>query len=316
MESENLNGSGMLKVAGGHRLYFEDWGNKNAKVPIFYLHGGPGGNIKPTDVLAFDLARQRVILFDQRGAGKSRPHASTQNNTTQDLIADIDRLRKHLNIGVISLVGGSWGSTLALCYAIANPEVVQKMVLWGILLGRRVDIDYVNQGLSQQYNFPDVWQRYSEMVPEIERGNTTAYYAKQFEHLDKAVRNRYVSEWVLFESSLMSLDSKIEQHALEQPTEEDSQQNLAIAKLEAHYFLNNFFIDENYILENAKAISHIPLVMIHGRYDFICPLSGAYELQKTIGASSYLHIVPTNHSRGDPTSREVVKAYTRSFLLS
>src|SRR3990167_8527034 len=129
MDLTNLNGSGMLKVAGGHQLYWEDWGNAKAKVPIIYLHGGPGAGLKDTDKLSFGTLRQRVIFYDQRGAGKSKPFASTISNTTQDLIADIDRPRKHLNIGVISLCGGSWGSTLALCYAIANPEVGQKMLL-------------------------------------------------------------------------------------------------------------------------------------------------------------------------------------------
>lgn len=309
-----LNKSGMLNVSGGHKLYWEDWGNPKAKVPIFYLHGGPGGNIKLRDTLAFDLTKQRVILFDQRGAGKSKPFASVKNNTTQDLIADIDRLRKHLNVGVISLAGGSWGATLALVYAIGNPEVVQKLLIWSVVLGTKNDVDYVNQGGSQKYHFPDVWKRYSEMVPEIERENTTAYYAKQFEHRDKAVRNRYVNEWVLFESSLMKLDSNIDYAILEEPTDEESQDNLAIAMLETHYFLNNFFLEDNYVTENAKNIKHVPTVIVHGRYDFVAPLSGAFELNEALGENSYLHIVPTNHSRMDAALREVVKAYARSFL--
>jgi proline iminopeptidase len=307
--------SGVLSVGGGHKIYWEDWGNPKAKVPIFFLHGGPGDRIRSTDILAFDLTRQRVILFDQRGAGKSKPYVSTENNTTQDLIADIDKLRKNLNIGVVSLAGGSWGSTLAICYAIANPEVVQKMTLWGIFLGRKTDIEYLNQGKGQQDHFPDVWQRYVEMVPEIERHNTIAYYAKQFDHRDKAVRQRYVNEWALFESSLLSLDNKIDQKIIEQQNQEDFEENLAIAKLEAHYFLNNFFIDDNYIINNAKAIRHIPIILIQGRYDFICPPSAAFELNKALGENSYLHLLPSNHSKGDAVLREVVKAYCRTFLL-
>ncbi len=302
-------------MAGGHSIYFEDWGNKHAKVPIFYLHGGPGEGFKDRDKLIFDERSQRVIFFDQRGSGKSKPYASIENNSTQHLLNDIDRLRKHLNIGIINLAGGSWGSTLALNYAIANPEVVQRMVLWGIFLGRQEDIDYLYQGKGQQYNFPDVWQRFADMVPELERNNIAAYYTKQLEHRDHAVRQRYINEWLLYENTLAELDSKVDRKILDSDLTDDPAA-LAFAKLEAHYGANNYFMSENYILENAKAISHIPLVMVHGRYDFVCPPSGAFELRKAMGENSYLNIVPTNHSRGDTTLREVVKAYTRSFLLS
>ncbi len=316
MEQVNfLNNSGMLKVSGGHHLYWEDWGNKQSKVPIFYLHGGPGEGFKAKDGLMFDPKNQRIIFYDQRGSGKSRPYASLKNNTTQDLVDDIDRIRKHLNIGVIHLAGGSWGSTLALNYATANPEVVQKMLLWGIFLGREEDINYLYQGEGHKFNFPDVWQRYVDMVPQMERSNIAAYYTKQLEHRDPAVRQRYVNEWLLYENSLLEIDSKIERKILESDLKDDPYA-LAFAKLEAHYGANKYFMSENHLLKNAKVLRHIPIILVHGRFDFVCPLSGAFELQKEIGDNSYLHIVPAGHARSDAVYREVVKAYARSFLLS
>ena len=317
MEPKNyLNGSGMLRVGGGHSIYWEDWGNARAKVPIFFLHGGPGGGFRESDKLSFDPLRQRVIFFDQRGAGKSKLLGTVENNTTQDLISDIDKLRKHLNIGVISLAGGSWGSTLALCYAIANPEVVQRMVIWGIFLAREVDNDYSYKGTGQEQHFPDAWQRFISMVPELERGDPVSYFAKQFEHRDKAVQKRYVTEWGLYDDSVMSIDDQIERKVLEsEPNDEDYEKDLACAKIEAHYFSNKCFIEGNHILKNAKSIRHIPTVIVHGRYDFACSPSGAFELSQLLGDNCYLHIVPSNHSRSDAVLREVVKAYNRSFLL-
>lgn len=300
-------------MGGGHKIYWEDWGNPKAKVPIFYLHGGPGAGIKEKDKLLFDNLRQRVIFFDQRGAGRSRPYAGLANNTTQDLINDIDKLRKHLNIGVISLAGGSWGSFLALAYAIANPEVVQKMVLWGVLLGRKEDVDYVEQGKGLQNHFIDVWKRYIEVVPEIERSNTISYYLKQFEHRDKAVRTRYLKEWVILHSSLLKLDDQADLKRIE-VMEDGDEQELGLAKLEATYFGNNFFVEDNFVLDNAPKIKQIPTVLVQGRYDFLCPPNAAFELQEKMGDECYLHVIPSGHMRGDAILREVFKAYCRSFF--
>ena len=308
---KHLNGSGLLKVSGGHLLYWEDWGNPKAKVPIFYLHGGPGAGFKDKDKLFFNPARQRVIFFDQRGSGRSKPFASTKDNATGNLVIDIDRLRKHLKIGVVDLAGGSWGSTLALCYAIANPEVVQKMFLWGIFLSRQIDLDYYFHGEGAKIYFPEVWHRFINMVPVIEQSDAINYYAKQFEHLDSTVRQRYVNEWVLYENSLMNLDDQIAKKILD--LEDYDESILALAKLEAHFFINQCFIDENYILKNVKLIKHIPIQVVHGRYDFACMPNSAFELKEAIGDSCSLHVVPGGHSRSDPTTREVIKAYLSSL---
>ena len=179
---------------------------------------------------------------------------------------------------------------------------------------RKVDLDYYYQGVGAKEYFPEVWQRFASMVPEIEQSGMISYYAKQFEHRDEAVRKRYVSEWALFENSLMNLDDQAARKALESKDYDDTA--LALAKLEAHYFTNNCFIDENYVLDNTKAIKHIPTQIVHGRYDFVCMPSGAFELKEALGDSCSLHIVPGGHARSDPTTREVIKAYSRSFLLS
>lgn len=305
-----IHASGRLAVGGGHEIYYEDWGSRAAKVPIVYLHGGPGAGHSDASYLPFNPERQRVILFDQRGAGKSTPFASLRHNTTPDLVADIDKLRDVLKIGNIQLFGGSWGSTLALCYAIANPSIVERMLLWGIFLARQQDNDFLYQGQVRQH-YPDVWSRYADMIPDIAQRHTAAYYAKEFEHRDEAVRKRFIKEWVLYESSLARLDA---QPATLELNLESDEKIEALAKLEAHYAVNKYFLSANYILKNARKLHSIPTMLVHGRYDFVCAPSGAFELKRAIGGAADLHLVLAGHSRSEPVMREVIQAYIRSFL--
>lgn len=304
-----LNKSGHLVVGDGHKIYWEDWGNPKAETPIFFLHGGPGSGFKDKHKLAFDPNKQRVIFHDQRGAGRSTPFASTKNNTTQDLISDINKLRNHLKIGSIYLTGGSWGSALSLAYAIDNPNVVKKMLLSGIYLARKEDNDLIYYGVRQHY--PDVNDRFMSLVPKAQQNDVIAYYDKQFSSSKLEIREKFVKEWVLYERSLMELDPNIDKFILD--TDEEDKNALAVAKLETHYFLNDCFLAPNHILKNANKIAHISTVLVHGRYDFVCSPSGAFELNEALGDNSHLHVAMGGH-RADPTLREIIKAYSFSFL--
>lgn len=306
--NSHLNAKGNLKVSRDHKIYWEDWGSETTKIPILYLHGGPGYGFSDKNKLFFNPIEQRVIFFDQRGAGRSIPSGNLSENTTQNLLLDIDNLLSHLKIKKVSLVGGSWGSALALSYAIHNPNIVNKMLLWGIFLARKKDINYLSQGGAKSH-FPDAWQRYDNMVPDIEKDNTSGYYLKEFNHRERFVRDRYIKEWSLYESSLASINSQPSRLALQ----EIDDTVRAGAKIEAHYMQNRCFLSENHILKNAKKISSIPTIIVHGRFDFVCPPSGAFELADKLGKKVRLHIVGAGHSSSDPVLGEVIKAYAYSL---
>src|SRR3990167_6088525 len=183
---------GYLKVGNGHKIYFEDWGNPKA-TPIFFLHGGPGSGISDKYKLLFNIKKHRVIFHDQRGSGKSKPFANIINNTTQDLVSDIEKLANHLKINKFTLIGGSWGSTLSLVYAISNPNRVKRLVIWGIYLARKFETDYVNEGYPK-HTFPEAWQRFISHVPLYSRLNGNSimkYYAKKIRDKNKSVVKKY-----------------------------------------------------------------------------------------------------------------------------
>jgi proline iminopeptidase len=304
IEDEHIIRSGKLKVDNGHELYWVDWGNKNVANPIFYLHGGPGGGFDEADFTRFNPTKHRVVFHDQRGSGRSTPFASTDHNTTRDLVKDIDTLRAELGFPNISLYGFSWGSTLALLYAIANPAIVEKILVGGIFLARKVDTDFYLHGRIASH-FPEVWERFISPVPESQRDNAGAYYKKAMASADPAARKRFAHEWMVYESSILKLDympSKIEKELRDFASE-------SLAYLEAHYILNDCFIAENHILKNAHKLKAIKTVIVHGRYDFICMPSAAYELSKVLD-SAQLHFVQSGHSTADTVQREVVRAYT------
>ncbi len=305
--------SGHLPVGDHYKIYWEDWGNPKSTQPIIYLHGGPGSGFQDRQKLLFNPYRDRVIFFDQRGAGQSTPLGDIKENTTQDLVTDIEALRSHLKINKFSIIGGSWGSTLALAYAVQYPQNTHKMLLWGIFLGRKKDIRYLSQGGSKTH-FPDAWERFVGMVPPTEQDHTDVYYLKQFSHRDTAVRDKYVREWQLYEATLASLDSQADKIELSLNQTEDIEKAFAGAKIEAHYMANNCFLTDNYLLEHANKIAHIPTIIVQGRYDFVCPPAGAFELAETLGSHTKLHLVPGGHSSADTAVREVIKAYCATFL--
>lgn len=304
----NIIRKGHLDVPGKHKLYFEEWGNPSAPV-MFYLHGGPGAGFKNKNKRLFDPQIHHVVFHDQRGAGRSTPYAGTQNNTTQDLIEDINRLADHLSISKFSLVGGSWGSTLSLLYAIANPERVQKLFLWSIYLVRKEDEENL---FGQAKNwFPEAWERFISLVPDSDR--TTGekimyYYAKKFfSENDEEVR-RYANEWSLWNITLMSIfyDKEVIEKVI--PTFD----NIPHAKLEAHYFLHSMFVPENFILDNVYKIKHIPLQIVHGRFDMCTPPKGAYDLVKTYGKKGALIWTMAGHRSSDPQNRKAIKEMIRT----
>lgn len=310
--NNHVNASGYLEVGDSHTIYWEDWGNPLAQ-PIFHLHGGPGGGFNDSHKSIYNPAIHRVIFHDQRGCGKSLPFAETKNNTTQQLIEDIERLREHLNIERFHLAGGSWGSTLALLYAITHPERVMSLMIWSIFLARKSEIDYVHGGQPRN-NFPEAWERFISLVPSSEQSSSEAilnYYWKMINSKNPKIAQQYADEWTLWELSLVSLDYNQNQLMRETIGEPD---NLAVAKLEIHFFLNSCFIPENYILANIQQIQQIPCQIIHGRFDMCTPPSSAYELWRAYGAKAALQWVNSGHLRTEPTMLEALQHSARSLV--
>jgi proline iminopeptidase len=287
--------SGRLKVSPIHELYYEQCGNPNGK-PVVFLHGGPGGGISPDYRRYFDPEVYRVVLFDQRGSGQSTPHASLEENTTWDLVADIERLREHLGINRWQVFGGSWGSTLALAYAETHPERVTELVLRGIFLCRPKEIQwFYQQGAS--VIFPDVWEEYLKVIPENERSDMVSAYYRRLTSDDAAVRLEAARAWSIWEGSTSKLfldPAMIEKFA-------DAEFALAFARIECHYFMNNsFFPTDNYLIENVGSIRAIPSVIVQGRYDVVCPIMSAWELHRA-WPEAQLKIIPdAGHSMSEP----------------
>lgn len=283
-------------VEGGHKVYVEQSGNPDG-VPIVFVHGGPGGGTSPIQRRFFNPRRFRIILFDQRGCGKSQPHASLQNNTTAHLISDMEYIRSALNIKKWHLFGGSWGSTLSLLYAEAFPERVLGLILRGIFLMRQRELDwFYRDGTSRV--FPEAWARFNKIVPHKERGDLIAAYYKrltdpEFER-DQLV---FAKEWSLWEGSTVTLvpDEEQRTHSV------DPVFALAFARIEAHYFANKGFLEcDNQILENAGKLRGIPTTLIQGRYDCICPPVSAWDLAKAMPWAKLKMVPVAGHSAFEP----------------
>jgi proline iminopeptidase len=278
--------TGRLKVSPVHELYYEQVGNPAGK-PAVFLHGGPGGGIVADYRRYFDPKLYRVVLFDQRGSGKSTPHASLEDNTTWHLVSDIEQLRELLGIDTWQVFGGSWGSTLALAYAETHPERVRELVLRGIFLCRPKEIQWFYQEGANAI-FPDVWEEYVNVIPEGERSDMVNAYYRRLTSDDYSVRLQAARAWSIWEGSTSKLffdPSLIEKFA-------DPEFALAFARIECHYFMNNsFFPSADYLIENVKNISHIPGVIVQGRYDVVCPLRSAWDLHRA-WPEAQLHIIP------------------------
>lgn len=285
-----------LPVDGGHEVYIEQSGNPDG-IPILFVHGGPGGGTSPIQRRFFDPVKFRIILFDQRGCGRCRPHASLENNTTWDLVADMEAIRQHLHIRKWVLFGGSWGSTLALLYAEKHAEHVSNLVLRGIFLMRQREVDwFYKKGTSAI--FPEAWSRFANAVPKSERGDLMkAYHKRLTDPAFEKQRLRFAKEWSLWEGSTVTLVPDEEQRA----HSVDPVFAIAFARIEAHYFFNKGFLDDdNQILRDAGKLMNIPTTLVQGRYDSICPPTSAYELSQAMPWARLKMVPVAGHSAFEP----------------
>lgn len=286
---------GVLAVSPVHTLYYEQCGNPEGQAVVF-LHGGPGGGIVDLYRRFFDPAAYRIVLFDQRGSGRSTPHANLEDNTTWHLVQDIEKLREHLGIESWMVFGGSWGSTLSLAYAEMHPERVRALALRGIFLCRPEEIRWFYQEGASAI-FPDVWEEYLRVIPEAERGDMLSAYHRRLTSEDEAVRLEAARAWSIWEGSTSKLfpDANLISHFGEEHLA------LALARIECHYFMNNaFFETDNYLIENVGKIRHIPAVIVQGRYDVVCPMMSAWELRRA-WPEAELQIIPdAGHSATEP----------------
>lgn len=269
-----------LGVGDGHQLYVHDWGYKAAKHPIIFLHGGPGGNCRDKFKLNFDPKKQRVIFFDQRGSGKSLPKGELKNNDSQKLVDDIEKIIKELKLSSVVLTGGSWGSCLALLFGIKYPQRVHAMVLNGIFTARKSEIDYLDRGSFKTF-FPDLWDKYSESVPEKYKTDPSKYHYENIfsDNKNMSKKSAYAYSEML-EGPLLNLDDRYEPEAFDE-FEPDAM------RIELHYLKNGCFIPEGYIFKNASKLT-MPIWLVQGRYDMVCPPMTAYELNKLLPNSKLI----------------------------
>ena len=288
------NRTGYLDVGGGHELYYEECGNPRGK-PVVFLHGGPGGGCTPAMRRFWNPDIYRIILFDQRGSGKSKPHASLDDNTTWDLVNDIEVLRAAMQVDKWQVFGGSWGSTLALAYCQTHPEQVTEIVLRGIFMLRKKEIAWFYQhGASEM--FPDRWQHYLAPIPEAERSDLLAAYYRRLTGDDEAERMAAAKAWSIWEgttSTLLPNQDVADAFGADEMA-------LALARIECHYFVNNGFMDENQLIENVDRIRHIPAVIVQGRYDVVCPVVSAWELANAWPEADLRIVADAGHAAFEP----------------
>jgi proline iminopeptidase len=300
--------TGRLAVTGGHELFFEECGNPAGK-PTLIVHGGPGGGCNASMRRYHDPAEYRIILLDQRGCGRSTPHASIDANTTWDLVDDMERLREHLGLARWQLLGGSWGSTLALAYAQKHPDRVAELILRGIFLLRRSELDWFYQE-GCGWIFPEAFAAYQSLIPPEERGDMIAAYHKRLTHPDAAVQLAAAKAWSVWEGSTLALiqdPERIKQFGI-------ATYALAFARIECHYFVNRGFFDaDDQLLRDAPAICGIPGVIVHGRYDVVTPVKNAFDL-KAAWPAAELRIVPdAGHAMSEPGIVHELVSATRKF---
>lgn len=290
-----------FKASELHSLYLEQAGNPNGK-PVVFLHGGPGGGVSPDHRRYFDPKVYRIILFDQRGSGKSTPIAEIRENTTWDLVKDIENIREHLGIKSWTVFGGSWGSTLALAYAITHPTKVDALVLRGIFLCRPSEIKWFYQEGASQI-FPDVWDQYLEQIPENERGDMVSAYYKRLTSENADVRLKAAKAWSKWEAATSRLI--VDQKAIDDF--DDPEFALSFARIECHYFMNNaFFKTNNFLLENIDKIRHIPGYIVQGRYDVVCPARSAWDLAKAWPEAKLTIVADAGHAASEPGIRSAL----------
>ncbi|MEM6424703.1 MAG: prolyl aminopeptidase [Cyanobacteria bacterium P01_D01_bin.128] len=302
---------GTLSVSDLHTLYFEESGNPDGK-PVVFLHGGPGGGTLPLYRRFFDPQRWRIVLFDQRGCGKSTPHAELRENTTWDLVADIEKLRSHLNISKWMVFGGSWGSTLALAYSQSHPERCSELILRGIFMLRPQEIQWFYQS-GASFIFPDAWESYLAPIPEAERGDLVNAYYQRLTSDDLTLRMTAAKAWAIWEGSTSKL--------MPDPNLLDKFGNAefaaAFARIECHYFVNGGFFDPpDQLLQNIDRIRHIPAVIVQGRYDVVCPMQSAWELHRAWPEADFHVVAEAGHAATEPGILSALVTASDRFSLS
>jgi proline iminopeptidase len=297
---------GRLQLDGLHQMYWEQSGTPDG-IPALFVHGGPGAGTSPNHRRLFDAEAYRIVLFDQRGAGKSTPLGETRDNTTAHLIADMERLREHLGIDKWLLLGGSWGSTLALAYAQAHPDRCLGLILRGIFLCRPCEIDWFMNGMGTF--FPEVARAFGEHLPARERGDLLSAYRRRLTDPDPAVHAPAARAWALYEGGCAVLIPTPEALSMFQ----DDAVALGLGRIEAHYFANETYFQERPILDHIEAIRHLPAVIIQGRYDVICPIRTADALAQAWPEAKYVMIPDAGHLEREPGIRAAKIAATEAF---
>jgi proline iminopeptidase len=296
-----------LPVDGTHTLYIEECGNLDG-IPVVFLHGGPGAGCEPLHRRFFDPEIYRIVLFDQRGCGKSIPHAELRDNTTWHLVADIEAIRNHLNIERWLLFGGSWGSTLALAYAQKHPGRVLGMILRGIFLGRERDVRWFYQDGASRL-FPDAWESFIDPIPQNEHDDLLQAYHQRLTGTDELERLRLARSWSTWEATTLNLERKpsVVEHFAE------AHMALSLARIEAHYFVNHCFLQPDQLLHNSHLLESIPGVIVQGRYDVITPVDGAWALSRVWREAELQIVSPAGHAASEPAIVDALVSATRSF---
>lgn len=288
--------SGRMPLDARHTMYWEASGNPDG-IPVVFLHGGPGSGASPSHRRFFDPARYRIVIFDQRGSGRSTPLGAIEDNTTPLLIDDIERLRRHLEVERWLVFGGSWGSTLALAYGEAHPDRCLGFVLRGIFLCRPSEIEWFLYGMRNV--FPDIWRNFAEFIPAAERDDLLGAYRKRLEDPDPAVHLPAARTWSLYEgacSTLMPSEDAMRHFG-------DDGVALGLARIEAHYFAHDIFLPRNSLVDNVGLIRHLPCVIVQGRYDMVCPAVSAFDLKAAWPEAELIVVPDAGHSAWEPGIR-------------
>jgi proline iminopeptidase len=303
-----------LKVSDLHEIYYEECGSPEG-VPVVFLHGGPGSGCNATQRRFFDPQHYRIILLDQRGCGRSTPQGEVTDNTTDDLIADIEALRNHLGIARWHVFGGSWGSTLGLVYAVKHANHIISLTLRGIFLSRTTELNWFLGGV--QHFYPEVWHNLISYLPESERGDVLSAYSKRIFSADAQVNVPAAIQWNAFESSIMRL-KPAEVRANSAPkTAEDMQKEqpieVARARVQIHYIQHQCFIDGDAILKSATILNKVPTVIVQGRYDMVCPPQTAWELARAMPDAEFVMVADAGHSAMELGITSALVAATEKF---
>jgi len=297
---------GYLELDGGHRMYWEQSGDEQG-VPVLFLHGGPGAGGRPVHRRFFDPRHYRIIIFDQRGAGRSKPYAELTANTTRHLLGDMESLRCHLGVERWLIFGGSWGVALALAYGIEQAERCLGFVLRGVFLGRQREIDWFMTGMGAI--FPEAWRAFSDFLPTDERGDLLASYYRRLSDSDPGVHLPAAAAWGAYENACSTLLPKTPAGT----ASGGSNAALSLARIEAHYLKHGLFLDDGYLLANLDKLRHLPGIIVQGRYDVICPIISADELARAWPRAEYVIVPGAGHSAMEPEIRRALVRATEQF---